>query len=566
MGQHPSKQHSPATFGYINSNNNNGLNTLKNETELVPETTTSSLDQVLTHPELYRLEMLCECNYNSTAIDVSEYMSDNSKTRKACEKCKKLARLSIIQQNLAKELEYIDETYYSGENNYKLSLAKDNEEDHDNDMNKSMIINNIMDDHHHDHDEHVDEGWSKITVGDVSSQTSRNATHQLDGHSNTSIGAKLSAAQPSALTLDLSNRSLVKLSYGIGYLTNLTKLNLSHNQLVSLPKSIGYLKNLTVLNASNNQLEALPDTVFYLTKLKALNISHNNLKGLPACLGSLPSLIIIMANNNQIKRVPHQIANLQKMISFTISNNPITTLPAELATIKSLRKLVADECQFTTEFVQEGKHDPPSLLEICARKIVKEKITKSPYLPSHLNDYLESYQPCSHCHGPYFESYVTRGRFIERIARQPIALEYRLCSAHWSDDHDRLLSLFSSPPSSKSSSKSCSYTHPSNKPSSLNEPSPSSPTSLKKDYSSSSLSTMASSSSASSSLLATPPSTSPSSFIITNNRKRSFSYSSSSTPYHHHPSLPPIPSSSTTTNTPFHTIHSTNVSSSTVCV
>ncbi|KAI9307874.1 hypothetical protein BJ944DRAFT_157233 [Cunninghamella echinulata] len=412
-----------------------------------------------------------------------------------------------------------------------------------------------------DIDDDVDENWSKITVGDVSSQSTRNTTHNpLDGHSNTSIGAKLAAAQPSSLILDLSGRNLVKLSYGIGYLTNLTKLNLSNNQLTSLPKSIGYLKNLTVLNTSSNQLESLPDTIIHLKKLKALNVSYNKLQQLPTCIGSFPSLIIIMANNNQISYVPHEIANLRKMISFNISNNPLTTLPAGLATIKSLRKLIADECQFTTEFIQEAKHDPPSLLELCARTIVKKQTPKSSLLPDHLYEYLSSYQQCSHCHGPYFESFVTRGRFIERLSRQPIALEYRLCSAHWTDDQDRILNLFSS-----SSPSPYSYNIlPSNEQSNLGELSPSLSTpaaSIKKDNSFSSLNTMASTSS-STSTSSSSSSSLTTSFSIMKNRKRSFSHSSSS--HHHLTPLPPLPSSTSTKRTPFHTLHSTTISSTTV--
>lgn len=142
------------------------------------------------------------------------------------------------------------------------------------------------------------------------------------------------------------------------------------------------------------------------------------------------------------------------MISFNISNNPLQHLPAELASIKSLRKLIADGCDFQAEFVNERAHDPPTLFEQCARTIVHHQLNLPDHLPSHIQKYLATHQECSYCRGPYFESFVTRGRFIERVARQPIALEYRLCCAHWDDDQDRLLNLFSSPCATSSSTAS----------------------------------------------------------------------------------------------------------------
>lgn len=219
-------------------------------------------------------------------------------------------------------------------------------------------------------------------------------------------------------------------------------LTRSNNQLSSLPKSIGYLQNLSVINASNNQLDILPDTLVYLTKLKAINLSHNMITHLPASLGSLPNLLVIIANNNRIHQVPKQIAKLQQLVSFNISHNPIKQLPAELVTLKSLRKLIAEGCDFCTELVSKRSHDPPSLFEQCARTIVRNQLALPDTLPDALRAYISKHQECSYCDGPYFESYVTRGRFIER-ARQPIALEYRLCCAHWTDEPDRLLNLFS---------------------------------------------------------------------------------------------------------------------------
>ncbi|CAO3591957.1 unnamed protein product [Absidia cylindrospora] len=366
--------------------------------------------------------------------------------------------MSLVRNHLAKDLEYIDETYYAGVSHYESASNVHNtnttttpaqQQGHQASSATSSFSTNIddMDDSNEDDDDRMNENWAKITVGEVTSQSARNTSGSgVDGQGDvsSSIGARMASAQSASFSLDLSGRSLVKLSSGIGYLSNLTKLNLSNNQLSSLPKSIGYLNNLSVLNTSHNQLETLPDTLVYLTKLKAINVSHNAITHLTPSLGSLPELIIIIANDNQIKWVPTEIANLQQMISFNISNNPLPHLPAEISSIKSLRKLIADGCDFQTEFIHKREHDPPSLYEQCARTVVSHQLDLPEQLPDHIRNYLATHQQCSFCHGPYFESFVTRGRFIERVARQPIALEYRLCCAHWNDDKDRLLNLFSS--------------------------------------------------------------------------------------------------------------------------
>lgn len=214
--------------------------------------------------------------------------------------------------------------------------------------------------------------------------------------------------------------------------------------MVALPRAIGKLKNLRILNASKNQLESLPDTITTLHKLKAINLSHNKLSTLPKGIGHLPSLLIIILSNNRFTEIPREIANLNELMTLNVSNNPLKTIPAEITALKSLKKLLTDNCPFEEDMSFPLQHDPPSLLELCARIIVKRKI----HVPSsfaHLSDYFKKEKTCSFCHGPYFDAYVTRGRFIERMGRQIIALDYRLCCAHWSNEEDRLMVLFSNP-------------------------------------------------------------------------------------------------------------------------
>lgn len=214
----------------------------------------------------------------------------------------------------------------------------------------------------------------------------------------------------------------------------------------NLPRELGYLKNLRMLNISNNLIDEIPDTVSFLTKLKALNVGHNNLVQLPAAIGHLPKLVIIIANNNRLASLPRELAHLVNLISLNVSNNPLRCLPAEIASIKSLRKLLTDECAFEEEYQYNLRHDPPSLVEACARIAIRSQVNIPGQLADHLKEYLSRANSCSHCNGPFFDSYVTRVRYIERRVRQPLALEYTLCSAHWSDESDRLLAMFSQQP------------------------------------------------------------------------------------------------------------------------
>jgi hypothetical protein len=216
--------------------------------------------------------------------------------------------------------------------------------------------------------------------------------------------------------------------------------------MINLPRAIGRLKNLRIFNASKNQLETIPDTITSMGKLKAINLSHNKLTALPKGIGSLPSLIILIINHNQLVQLPRELANLNDLVTLNVSHNPLKTIPAEISALKSLRKLTAEGCAFDNEIIHTLAHDPPSLFEICARNMVKSNIS----LPSslshhHIANYFKQEQACSFCFGPYFESFVSRSRFIERTGRQIIALDYKLCCAHWTDENDRISAMFSTP-------------------------------------------------------------------------------------------------------------------------
>ena len=293
-----------------------------------------------------------------------------------CEHCQQNKRLSLVRNNLANDLQYIDQTYYPNVVHYSSS-AEDP-------LETELLQLGLHDSaEEHDSEEETDRSWAKLTIGDVTPATRRSS--RLTGPST---------------AVDLSGKSLIKLSPSVGFLDNLTKLTLwvalylcwhpltlsrficnrSHNQMMVLPPELGYLKNLRVLNAAFNQLETLPDTIAFLGKLKALNVSNNRITCLPSSIGSLPKLVIVILNDNKLTEIPRELANLSGLISLNVSNNPLKAIPAEIGSLKSLRKLNADGCKFLEEIAYDLRHDPPSLFEICARAAVRAEIP----VPAHI--------------------------------------------------------------------------------------------------------------------------------------------------------------------------------------
>jgi hypothetical protein len=142
------------------------------------------------------------------------------------------------------------------------------------------------------------------------------------------------------------------------------------------------------------------------------------------------------------------IGNISNLTLLDLSYNPLAVLPAEITQLPFLRRFRFDGCPFTNtlDHQYQLEHNPPSLLETCARLILKsenqpqEKL--KPKLTESLYNYLSRSKTCSHCNGPYFESYVSRGRWVERNDIW-VPLEYRLCSAHWIDESDRVYAMFS---------------------------------------------------------------------------------------------------------------------------
>lgn len=215
MGQQSSKSHAPLTFGYINHNpqgGSGGEDAEENDTTLfeqylnnnrIGRDRSGTPDFVLDNPHLYKLEFACQhCSRRkkSDSIVVAEKQVDAP-----CKHCRQNKRLSLVRRDLASDLNYIDETYYPNIVHYEEEDGGGGEEMSSESDNMESMSSHSDDDTSTLPDE---EGWSKLTIGEITP----------------SIPKRLVSSQQ--LSIDLSGKSLIKLSSSIGYLDNLTKLDL----------------------------------------------------------------------------------------------------------------------------------------------------------------------------------------------------------------------------------------------------------------------------------------------------------------------------------------------------
>lgn len=204
---------------------------------------------------------------------------------------------------------------------------------------------------------------------------------------------------------------------------------------------IGFLRNLTLLDLSKNCLKSLPDSITHLTKLVELKLSFNQLETIPAGIGGLTKLASLTLDNNRITSIPAQIGLIKELVNLDLSDNPIRVLPAEVGKLQFLRRLKLERCPLVEEFVHSPVHSPPTLLELAARVIVRHDIQMPPLMLPHLKAYVDSAQSCTFCDGPYFDSWVKRGKLIEKN-EMFIPLEYTLCQPHWNTEMERVKLLF----------------------------------------------------------------------------------------------------------------------------
>ncbi|GJJ71200.1 hypothetical protein EMPS_03550 [Entomortierella parvispora] len=246
---------------------------------------------------------------------------------------------------------------------------------------------------------------------------------------------------PSLTNIGLCTRGIVKLSSNIKLLSSATCVQICCNDLVQIPVEIGFLRNLTLLDLSKNKLTSLPESIINLAKLVDLKLSNNELVSLPDGIGGLTKLAVLAVDSNRLESLPSQIGNLKGLVHLDLSNNPLTVLPAEVGKLQYLRRLFLDRCPLVEEFVHSPLHSPPTLLELAARVLVRHDLNVPAIVPQHLKTYIKSARRCTFCDGPYFDSWVKRGKMIDKNDMF-IPLEYTLCQPHWNTELERVKLLF----------------------------------------------------------------------------------------------------------------------------
>jgi len=202
----------------------------------------------------------------------------------------------------------------------------------------------------------------------------------------------------------------------------------------------------------------VPDTIGFLQKLIDLKLSENHLSALPSSIGSLKKLGTLALDKNRIRELPPEIGQIKTLVNLDLRENPITVLPAELGRLQYLRKLRLENCPLKKEFVHQVAHSPPSLMELAARTIVRQQIPILEDTTEDIKNYLASARKCTFCGGPYFESFVKRGKFLDKNEHH-VPLEYRLCQPHWNTEQERVILLFCALPETAPSPEPYGHQH-----------------------------------------------------------------------------------------------------------
>ncbi|KAH8556002.1 hypothetical protein BGW37DRAFT_435821 [Umbelopsis sp. PMI_123] len=238
----------------------------------------------------------------------------------------------------------------------------------------------------------------------------------------------------------------LKLLPTITMYSHITHMKINEAHLRFLPPEIGQLKRLETLDLGQNLLESLPTTVGTLSNLRELRLSQNKIVEFPACVPKLTKLESLLLDYNLIRQLPAELSSLVHLVQLNISGNPISVLPVEMSRLADLQKLQTDGCPIIRKIIPTSFNFPMTLQEICARTIVLKNVAIPPTTPPKLISYVSSYNTCSFCKGPYYESYVTRGMQTDRGEGQILSLEYRLCAEHWRGESSRILTMFSEAP------------------------------------------------------------------------------------------------------------------------
>ena len=152
---------------------------------------------------------------------------------------------------------------------------------------------------------------------------------------------------------------------------------------------------------------------------------------MPPELGDLCKLSALVLCDNQLQSLPSQLTKLTQLRSLRLHDNQLQTLPKDLVQLVALEELSLRGNPLVYRFVREWVDDVPTLLELSARTLLKERV---PYLrelvPGSLDEYLHSARHCDNpnCNGVYFQSRVQSVKFVDFCGKYRVPLMQYLCS------------------------------------------------------------------------------------------------------------------------------------------
>lgn len=226
-----------------------------------------------------------------------------------------------------------------------------------------------------------------------------------------------------------------------GKLEELTILQVCCNYLTRVPLNIGRLAKLKMLIMSKNRITEIPDEIGYCRELKELDLSGNFITTIPKAILGLKRLNSIKLDGNQIKEIPDFIGELKTLKYISLSDNLFNSLPLQIFNLPCLLQLSALNCPLNYRIKYFNEIGTITLTELTARNIIKNNLNYKRSMPGAISDYIMSAKECCFCKGPYFQYYVdVRDTFYFATTEYPI--HYRMCSLHYQEHVDRLLSLF----------------------------------------------------------------------------------------------------------------------------
>ncbi|XP_046868888.1 leucine-rich repeat protein 1-like [Drosophila willistoni] len=178
-------------------------------------------------------------------------------------------------------------------------------------------------------------------------------------------------------SLTIDNTQLVKLSYHICSLRNLTHLDVSNNKLRKLPVELGRL-HLSKLVLHDNNLGEMDDWSFLngsklRDSLRELDLSANDLTCLPLPVVKCHKLVNLNLNYNNLTHLPFAIRRLRRLRSLYVSENKLKSLPAAIDDLrieildvwrnsfKGLNVLEAHRLAFASDADGASTHSPEPL-------------------------------------------------------------------------------------------------------------------------------------------------------------------------------------------------------------